>query len=109
SASKAELGAGERGVTDAASQARRCAGEKDAAPATRQHVTGGLASGEKSRVAAHFPHFAEHAPRGFEQRKIYIRADVEDADFERRMLVGVGEERHDFLFLARIERARDDA
>jgi hypothetical protein len=72
-------------------------------------VTGRFARGEKPRIAAHLPHLAEHALGGFQQRKIYIRADIEDADLERRVTLGIGKECDDLFFFARVERAGDDA
>ena len=106
---QAELGAGERRVSDAAPQARRRAGKKDAAAAARHHVTRSLACGEEAGVAAHFPYFAEHALGGFEQREVHIRADVENADFERRVLIGVGEEPDDLFFFACVQGTGYDA
>ena len=103
-----ELGACECSVARAAPKTRSRTGEKDAAAASRDHVTGSFARRKESAVAAHLPHLAEHALGRFQQRKIYIRADVEDADFERRVSISVREEGDDFFFFARIERARDD-
>ena len=72
-------------------------------------MSGRFASGQESRIAAHLPHFAEHALGRFQQRKVYIRTDVEDADFERRVLIGIRKECDDLFFLARVERAGDDS
>jgi hypothetical protein len=38
--------------------------------------------------------------------RIDVGADVEDADLERRVLVGIAKEGDDLLFLACVERAR---
>src|SRR6266446_72440 len=67
-----------------------------------------LAPGKKTGIAGHFPHLAEHPLGGLENRKIDIGADVEDADFQRRVLVGVIEEGRDLVLLPRIQRARED-
>src|SRR3954454_24434215 len=64
------------------------------------------AADEEVGIASHFPDLAEHPFGGVENRKIDVAADVEDANLERRMLVGIVEKRDDLVFLARIERAR---
>ena len=87
---------------------RSRAGEEDVALAARQHQPRRLASGEEAGIAGHLPHFPEHPLGGFQDREIDVGADVEDADFQRRMLVGVIEEGDDLLLLARIERTGMD-
>src|SRR4029450_3581039 len=82
---QSELRTCECGVPDAASEARRPTGQKDATAVSRHHVPGRFARCKESGIAAHLPPFAEHALGRFQQRKIYIRADIEDADFERRV------------------------
>ena len=105
---QAELGAGEGGIAAAATQARGGAGEEDVALAPRQHQPRRLAAGEKAGIAGHLPDLAEHPLGGLEDREIDVGADVEDADLERRMLVGVVEEGGDLLLLARVERTGMD-
>ena len=87
-------------------KARGRAGEEDIAFAARQHQARRFAAGEKAGIAGHFPDLAEHALGRIQNRKIDVGADVEDADLERRVLVGIAEEGDDLLLLARIERAR---
>src|SRR6185312_7944289 len=50
----------------------------------------------------------EHAVGGFQDREVDVGADIEDADLQRSMLVGVGEERGGLFLLSRIERAGED-
>src|SRR5262245_49589929 len=102
---QAELRAGECRISDAAAQARGGAGEEDIASAARQHQPRRLAAGEEAGIAGHLPDFAEYPFGGVEDREVDVGADVEDADFQRRLLVGVVEEGDDLLLLARIERA----
>src|SRR4051812_38184508 len=99
-----ELGAGEGRIAASAAQARRRTGE--VALATGQHQARGLAAGEKAGIASHFPDLAEHPFGRVEKGKVDVGGDVEDANLERRVLVGVAEKRDDLVFLARIERAR---
>src|SRR5258708_29261393 len=79
---QSELGAGEGGKAAAAAQARGGPGEKDVAAAVRQHQPRRFAAGEEAGPAGHFPHLAEDAVGGFQDRKINVGADIEDADLE---------------------------
>src|SRR5437899_10445788 len=97
-----------RGITDAAPEAGSGAGKEDAAASARQHQPCTFARRQKARIASQFPNLAEHPLGRFEQREIYIGADVEDADFERRRCIGLPQERRDLLFLARVERTSGD-
>ena len=81
--------------------------EEDRALGPRQHQPRGFAAGEETAIARHLPHLAEHALGGFEQREIHVGARIEDADFQRRVRVGLIEEGGDVFFLARIQPARD--
>src|SRR5258708_37794095 len=105
---QSEFRAGERRITAAATQGGGGGGEGDVALAARQHQPRRLAPGEKAGIARHFPHFAEHPLGCLENRKIDVGADVEDADFKRRVLVGVVEEGCDLVLFPRVQRARDD-
>ena len=105
---QSEFGAGKGRKAAAAAQGRGGAGEEDVALAARHHQPGRFASGQEAGPAGHLPHLAEHAVGGLQDRKVDVGADVEDADFQRRVLVGVIEEGRDLVFLPRIERARDD-
>src|SRR6266403_288223 len=105
---QSEFRAGEGRIAAAAAQGGGGAGEKYVALAARQHQPCRLAPGKKTGIAGHFPHLAEHPLGGLQNRKIDIGADVEDADFQRRVLVGVIEEGRDLLLLPRIQRARED-
>ncbi|MEH2515283.1 hypothetical protein V1279_000856 [Bradyrhizobium sp. AZCC 1610] len=49
-------------------------------------------AGEKARIAGHFPDLAKHTLGSVEDRKVDVGADVEDADFERRVFGGISEE-----------------
>src|SRR5262249_39005559 len=50
--------------------------------------------------------FAEHTLRRFKNREVDVSADVENANLERSMPVGLTEKGNDLLFFARIrERA----
>ena len=64
--------------------------------------------GDEAGTAGHFPHLSKHALGGVQDREIDVGADIEDADFQRRVPVGVGEEGGGFVLLARIERAAED-
>src|ERR1700730_1854217 len=103
-----ELRARECSVAGAAAQAGSGAGEEDASVTARQHQSGGLPASQKTGVAGHFPDLAKHAFSSLEQGKIHVGADIEDADLERRVLIGVAQESRDLIFLARIERPRED-
>src|SRR5262249_55050991 len=105
---QAELGARKRRIADAAANARGRAGEEDAALAARQHQAGGFASGQETGVARHLPDLAEHPLGRLEQGKIDVAADVEDADFKRRVSIGGAQEGSDVILLASVEPARDD-
>src|SRR6187431_2585669 len=103
-----ELGAGKGRIAAAAAQAGRGAGEKDVALAARQHQSRGFAAGQEARIAGHLPDLAEHPLGGVEDREVDVGADVEDADLERRFLVGIVEKCRDLGFLAGIKRPRED-
>src|SRR5205085_9780320 len=105
---QAELRAGKGGIAAAAAQRRRCAGKEDVALAARQHQPRRLAASEEAGIAGHLPDLAEHALGGLKNRKIDVGADIEDADLERLLLVGVVEEGRDLLLLPRIERTGVD-
>src|SRR5882672_11186170 len=104
---QSEFGAGEGRKAAAAAQGGGGAGKEDVALAPRQHQPRRFATGDKAGPAGHFPHLAEHAVGGLQYGKVDIGADVENADFQRRMLVGVIQERRDLVLLASVERARD--
>src|SRR5205085_6202650 len=84
---------------------RRGAGEEDVALAARQHQPRSLATGQKARVAGHLPNLAKHALGGLDDREIDVGTDVEDADLQRCMLIGVRQEFDDLVFFSGIERA----
>src|SRR3954447_5759949 len=100
------LALAKRRIAASAAQARRRTGEEDIALAAGQHQARGLAAGEEVGIASHLPDLAEHPFGGVENRKVDVGADVEDANLERRVLVGIAEKRDDLVLLARIERAR---
>src|SRR5262249_29710659 len=55
----------------------------------------------------HLPDLAEDALGGVDEREGHVRADVEDADLERRRRVGVTQEGRDLLLLPGIDGAAD--
>src|SRR5260370_13976867 len=93
-------------VSDPAAQARGSAGKKNRAAAARYHQARRFSACDESGIAGHLPDLAKYAVGRLEQRKIDVRADVEDANFERRVLVGVIQKSGEVIFLARVERAR---
>src|SRR5258705_3234738 len=101
---QSEFRAGKRRKTRAAAHARGRAGEEDIALAAGKHQARSLATGEKAGIAGHFPHLAENPLGGVDDRKIHIGADVEDANLQRGVLVGVTQEGHHLVLLARVER-----
>jgi len=103
-----ELGACKGGIAAAAAQGRGRAGEKNVALTAWQHQPGRFASGEEAGVTGHLPDLAEHPLGGVEDREVDVGTDVEDADIQRRVLVGVIEEGCDLLLLARVERTAVD-
>src|SRR6478609_1218580 len=105
---QAELGAGERRVSRSTAQGGGRPREEDIALAPRQHQASRFAPGQKAGVAGHFPDLSEHALSRIQNREIDVGPDVENADIERRVLVGIAEECGNFFFLARIERAGVD-
>src|SRR5262249_43152646 len=105
---QAEFRAGEGGIAAATAQRRGRAGEEDIAAAPRQHQPCGFAAREEAGIAGHLPDLPEYAFGGVEDREIDVGTDVEDADLERRVPVGVVEEGDDLLLLACIERASVD-
>src|ERR1700730_13613136 len=102
-----ELGAGKGCKSRAAPQTGRSAGEEDIALAARQHQTRRFPPGKEAGIAGHFPDLSEYALGRLDDRKVDVGADVEDADLERSVLVGVGEKFDDLLFLSRIESASE--
>jgi hypothetical protein len=103
-----EFSAGESGITDAAPEAGGRAGEKDVAAGSRQHQPRRLTRRQKPGIAGQLPNLTEHPLGGFEQRKIDIGANVEDADFQRRRLIGIAQECGDLFFVAGVQRAASD-
>src|SRR4029079_4545262 len=92
----------------APAQPRGVAVEEDIALAARQHQPRRFAPRQEAGPAGHFPDFPEYAVGSFQNREIALGADVEDADLQWRVLVGVVEEGGDLILLPRIERARHD-
>src|SRR5581483_5857316 len=76
----------------------------DVAAPARQHEPGRLTAGQKAGIAGHFPDLAENPLSRFQNREVDVRADVEDANFQRRMLVCIVQEGDDLVFLASVER-----
>src|SRR6266403_1955570 len=86
---QSEFRAGKRRKTRSAAHAGGRAGEENVALAAREHQTRGLATGKEAGIAGHFPHFAENALGGVDDRKIHVGADVEDADLQRGVLLSL--------------------
>src|SRR5262249_52936582 len=106
---QAGLRAREGRVPEAATQTRRRTGEQGGAAAMRQHDARRLTPRQEAAIARHLPDLAKHALRGLDEREVHVRADVEDADLERRRRVGIAQERGDLLLLPRVERTPDGA
>src|SRR6059058_2555971 len=104
---QSEFRAGKCRKTRSAAHAGGRAGEENVALAARQHKTRGLATGKKAGIAGHFPHLAENPLGGLDNRKIHVGADVEDANLQRGVLVGVAQEGHNLVLLSRVERAAE--
>src|SRR5580704_11952830 len=105
---QAEFCAGECRIAAATAKRGGGAGEEDAALAARQHQARRFAACDKAGPAGHFPDFSEHTIGGLQNREVDVGADVENADLERRVPVGVVEERRRLLLFPRIERAAED-
>ncbi len=105
---QAKLRAGKGRKAAAAAERRGRASEEDIALASRQHQPRRFAARDKAGPAGHFPYFPKHTVSGLQNRKIDIGADIEDADLQRRVLVGVIEEGRRLLFLPGVERAAED-
>src|SRR5271154_2022899 len=103
---QAEFRGRECRVSDTAAHAGSRPGEEDRSAAAREHQAGRFPARDESRIAGHLPDFAEHAVGSFEQRKIHVGADVEDTNFQRRVLVGVLQKCGQLVLLARVERPR---
>ncbi len=101
---QSEFRAGKRGKTRSAAHAGGRAGEENVALAAGKHQPRGLATCKKAGIAGHFPHFAEHPLGGIDDRKVHVGADIEDADLQGSVLVGVAQEGHHLVLLSRIER-----
>src|SRR6185369_14515656 len=101
---QSEFRAGKGRETRTAAHAGGRAGEKNVALAARKHQARRLAAGEKAGIARHFPHFAENPLGGVDDRKIHIGADVENANLQRGVFVGVAQEGHHLVLLSCIER-----
>src|SRR5262249_52737902 len=82
--------------------------EEDVALPARHHQPRRFAPSDKAGPASHLPHLAKYAIGGLQNREIDIGTDIEDADFERRVLVGVIEEIGRLLLLPRVKRAAED-
>src|SRR3954468_17865707 len=101
---QSEFGAGKGSIAAAAAQRSGRTREEDVALAARQHQPGRLAPRKEAGVAGHLPSLAENALGRFEDREVDVGANVEDADIQGRVLVGVVQEGDDLLLLARVER-----
>ena len=69
----------------------------------RDHASRGFPAGQEAPVTRHLPDFPEHALRRIENRKIDVGTDVEDANLQRRVLVGCIQERRNGFFRTRVE------
>jgi hypothetical protein len=105
---QAELRAGESRISSPTAKARCRTGKEDTAFAAGKHQASCLATGEKARIAGHFPDLAEYAFGRIQNRKVDVGADVEDADLQRSVFVRIAKEGDNLLFLACIEGARVD-
>src|SRR6266436_1157825 len=101
---QSEFRAGKGRKTRPAAHACGRAGEENVALAAGKHQARGLAAGKKAGIARHFPNFAENALGRIDDRKIHVGADVEDANLQGGVLVGVAQEGHHLVLLSRVER-----
>src|SRR5580704_4309152 len=106
---QAEFRSRKGSVADAAAQAGGSACEENRSAAARDHQASRLSAGDESGVTGHLPDLAEHAVGCLEQWKVDVRTNIEDADLERRVLVGVIQKSGEVIFLAGIERSRRDS
>src|SRR5580704_13561691 len=77
------FGCREGGESFASTQRGGCAGEQNRAAAARTHHARGFASREEACETGHLPNFGENSRGRLNEAEAYIRADVEDHDFER--------------------------
>src|SRR3546814_16825871 len=82
-----------------------CSSDLDLAAAARNHDAGGLAAGDEARKTGHFPNLVEHPVGCVEDRKIDVRADVENHPLERCGCLGLGEEGGNIVGDAGVEPA----
>src|SRR6202140_2681011 len=101
---QSEFRAGKGRKTRSAAHACGRAGEENAALAAGKHQARGLPAGKKAGIAGHFPHFAENPLGGLDDRKIDVGTDVEDANLQWGVLVGVAQEGPHLVLLSRVER-----
>src|SRR5712671_1464397 len=101
---QSEFRAGKRRKPRSAAHARGRAGEENVALAAGKHQARGLATGKEAGIAGHFPYLAENPLGGLDDRKIHVGADVEDANLQGGVLVGVAQEGHHLVLLSRVER-----
>src|SRR3546814_8589083 len=85
-----------------------CSSDLDLAAAARNHDAGGLAAGDEARKTGHFPNLAEHPVGCVEDRKIDVRADVENHSLERCGCPRLGEDGANIHAHAGVEPARRD-
>src|SRR6266436_9644800 len=101
---QSEFRAGKRRKPRSAAHACGRAGEENVALAAGKHQARGLATGKEAGIAGHFPYLAENPLGGLDDRKIHVGADVEDANLQGGVLVGVAQEGHHLVLLSRVER-----
>src|ERR1700722_12803329 len=73
-------------------------------PPAGKHQTRSLAAGKETGIAGHLPNLAENPLGRIDNRKVHIGADVEHANVQRRVLVGVAQKGHDLVFLSCVKR-----
>jgi hypothetical protein len=80
-------------------------GKEDIALAPGQHQSRGFTAGEKAGVTRHLPHLAKNPFSSFDNWKVDIGANVEHANFQRRVGVGVGKEFDHLILLPCVQRS----
>src|SRR5277367_828629 len=100
---QSEFGACERCVSDSAAQPSGRSGKENCAFSARYHDPSRLAPGKKSRPACHLPHLAKYPVRRLQNGELNIRPNIENANLEGRIRLGLRQEGGNLLRDSSIE------